>query len=155
MKGDDGALGVGAMALYVRAPVARRLSLAVEGVDVGDPHAEGLLDGVSEIGSGSVPQRLWAKPAITVIGIDTTSIDKSSNTLIARLGSSMRSPPAGAQIIGSGSFEGTSAPEAEKAPEANSGLAARYCRKRRRLAARTTGGFIRSPPWLFLFIDRR
>lgn len=32
----------------------------------------GLLDGVSEIGSGSVPQRLWAKPAITVIGIDTT-----------------------------------------------------------------------------------
>ena len=26
----------------------------------------GLLDGVSEIGSGSVPQRLWAKPAITV-----------------------------------------------------------------------------------------
>ena len=29
-----------------------------------------------EIGSGSVPQRLWAKPAITVIGIDTTSIDE-------------------------------------------------------------------------------
>src|SRR5690349_22458866 len=42
----------------------------------------GLLDGVTEIGEGSVPQRLWAKPAITVIGIDTTSIDKSSNTLI-------------------------------------------------------------------------
>ena len=34
----------------------------------------GLLDGVSEIGSGSVPERIWAKPAITVIGIDTTSI---------------------------------------------------------------------------------
>ena len=34
----------------------------------------GLLDGVHEIGSGSVPQRLWAKPAITVIGIDTTPI---------------------------------------------------------------------------------
>ena len=33
----------------------------------------GLLDGVREIGSGSVPQRMWAKPAITVIGIDTTS----------------------------------------------------------------------------------
>ena len=42
----------------------------------------GLLDGVREIGSGSVPQRLWAKPAITVIGIDTTPIDKASNTLI-------------------------------------------------------------------------
>ena len=44
----------------------------------------GLLDGVSEIGSGSVPQRLWAKPAITVIGIDTTSVAASSNTLIPR-----------------------------------------------------------------------
>jgi acetylornithine deacetylase/succinyl-diaminopimelate desuccinylase-like protein len=57
----------------------------------------GLLDGVSEIGSGSVPQRLWAKPAITVIGIDTTSIDKSSNTLIprARAKVSMRVAPGG------------------------------------------------------------
>ena len=57
----------------------------------------GLLDGVSEIGSGSVPQRLWAKPAITVIGIDTTSIAASSNTLIprARAKISMRVAPGG------------------------------------------------------------
>jgi acetylornithine deacetylase/succinyl-diaminopimelate desuccinylase-like protein len=57
----------------------------------------GLLDGVSEIGSGSVPQRLWAKPAITVIGIDTTPIDKASNTLIprARAKVSMRVAPGG------------------------------------------------------------
>lgn len=57
----------------------------------------GLLDGVSEIGSGSVPQRLWAKPAISVIGIDTTPIDKSSNTLIprARAKVSMRVAPGG------------------------------------------------------------
>ena len=57
----------------------------------------GLLDGVSEIGSGSVPQRLWAKPAITVIGIDTTSIEKSSNTLTprARAKVSMRVAPGG------------------------------------------------------------
>jgi acetylornithine deacetylase/succinyl-diaminopimelate desuccinylase-like protein len=57
----------------------------------------GLLDGVSEIGSGSAPQRLWAKPAITVIGIDTTPIDKSSNTLIprARAKVSMRIAPGG------------------------------------------------------------
>ncbi|UUO03370.1 dipeptidase [Mycolicibacterium novocastrense] len=55
----------------------------------------GLLPGVSEIGSGSVPQRLWAKPAITVIGIDATPIDKSSNTLIprARAKVSMRIAP--------------------------------------------------------------
>src|SRR6201991_4265193 len=57
----------------------------------------GMLDGVSEIGSGSVPQRLWAKPAITVIGIDTTSIAASSNTLIprARAKVSMRVAPGG------------------------------------------------------------
>src|SRR5580704_3394584 len=40
----DGALGVGALALHVGASVACRLPLAVERVDVGDPHAEGLLD---------------------------------------------------------------------------------------------------------------
>lgn len=57
----------------------------------------GLLPGVSEIGSGSVVERLWARPAITVIGIDTTPIDKSSNTLIprARAKISMRVAPGG------------------------------------------------------------
>jgi acetylornithine deacetylase/succinyl-diaminopimelate desuccinylase-like protein len=57
----------------------------------------GLLDGVSEIGTGSVPQRLWAKPAITVIGIDTTPIEQASNTLIprARAKVSMRVAPGG------------------------------------------------------------
>ncbi len=57
----------------------------------------GLLDGVSEIGSGTVAQRLWAKPAITVIGIDTTSIASASNTLIpsARAKVSIRVAPGG------------------------------------------------------------
>ncbi|OBF12392.1 dipeptidase [Mycobacterium sp. ACS4331] len=57
----------------------------------------GLLDGVEQIGTGSVVQRLWAKPAITVIGIDTTPIAKSSNTLIpsARAKVSMRVAPGG------------------------------------------------------------
>src|SRR5579875_2351162 len=57
----------------------------------------GLLEGVNEIGSGSVPQRLWGKPAITVIGIDTTSVAASSNTLIprARAKVSMRVAPGG------------------------------------------------------------
>jgi acetylornithine deacetylase/succinyl-diaminopimelate desuccinylase-like protein len=57
----------------------------------------GILDGVAEIGSGSVTDRLWAKPAITVIGIDTTPIAKSSNTLIprARAKVSMRVAPGG------------------------------------------------------------
>jgi acetylornithine deacetylase/succinyl-diaminopimelate desuccinylase-like protein len=57
----------------------------------------GLLPGVSEIGSGSVVARLWAKPAITVIGIDTTPIAKASNTLTprARAKISMRVAPGG------------------------------------------------------------
>ncbi|BBY52404.1 hypothetical protein MARA_58720 [Mycolicibacterium arabiense] len=52
----------------------------------------GLLDGVREIGSGSVVQRLWAKPAITVIGIDTTPIASASNTLIPRARARGRAP---------------------------------------------------------------
>ncbi|MCB1264192.1 MAG: dipeptidase [Mycobacterium sp.] len=57
----------------------------------------GLLDGVGEIGSGTVSQRMWAKPAITVIGIDTTPIAKASNTLIPRASAkvSMRVAPGG------------------------------------------------------------
>ncbi|BBX08934.1 dipeptidase [Mycolicibacterium aichiense] len=57
----------------------------------------GLLDGVQEIGSGPVAQRMWAKPAITVIGIDTTPIGKASNTLIPRASAkvSMRVAPGG------------------------------------------------------------
>jgi len=57
----------------------------------------GMLDGVTEIGSGSVVERLWAKPAITVIGVDATSVAKSSNTLIprARAKVSMRVAPGG------------------------------------------------------------
>jgi acetylornithine deacetylase/succinyl-diaminopimelate desuccinylase-like protein len=57
----------------------------------------GLLDGVHEIGSGTVAQRLWAKPAITVIGIDTTPIARASNTLIprARAKVSLRVAPGG------------------------------------------------------------
>ena len=57
----------------------------------------GLLDGVAEIGSGSVPERMWAKPAITVIGIDTTSVAAASNTLIPRATAkiSMRVAPGG------------------------------------------------------------
>jgi acetylornithine deacetylase/succinyl-diaminopimelate desuccinylase-like protein len=57
----------------------------------------GVLDGVREIGSGTVAQRLWAKSAVTVIGIDTTPIAKASNTLIprARAKVSMRVAPGG------------------------------------------------------------
>lgn len=57
----------------------------------------GLLEGVAQIGSGPVVQRMWARPAITVIGIDTTPIAKASNTLVpsARAKVSMRVAPGG------------------------------------------------------------
>jgi acetylornithine deacetylase/succinyl-diaminopimelate desuccinylase-like protein len=42
----------------------------------------GLLDGVSTIGTGSILDRIWTKPSITVIGIDAMSVPMSSNTLL-------------------------------------------------------------------------
>lgn len=67
--------------------------VAVPGFVVGDPpeidypedrfRAEsGVLDGVQLIGTGSITQRLWFKPAISVIGLDATSVAQASNTLI-------------------------------------------------------------------------
>jgi acetylornithine deacetylase/succinyl-diaminopimelate desuccinylase-like protein len=41
-----------------------------------------VLDGVSLIGSGSYVERLWTKPAISIIGLDTTRTAEASNTLI-------------------------------------------------------------------------
>ena len=42
----------------------------------------GLLDAVHTIGSGTILDRLWTKPAITTIGINAPSVEKSSNTLV-------------------------------------------------------------------------
>jgi acetylornithine deacetylase/succinyl-diaminopimelate desuccinylase-like protein len=55
----------------------------------------GLLDGVSTIGTGSILDRIWAKPSITVIGIDAMSVPMSSNTLLPSVKSkiSMRIAP--------------------------------------------------------------
>ncbi|MET1007877.1 MAG: dipeptidase [Propionibacteriaceae bacterium] len=55
----------------------------------------GILDGVEYIGDGSVVQRLWHKPAISVIALDTTPVAKASNTLIpvVRAKISMRLAP--------------------------------------------------------------
>jgi cysteinylglycine-S-conjugate dipeptidase len=55
----------------------------------------GVLDGVHLIGSGGLTERLWARPAIAVIGIDAPSVAQGSNTLIAsaRAKVSMRVAP--------------------------------------------------------------
>jgi acetylornithine deacetylase/succinyl-diaminopimelate desuccinylase-like protein len=41
-----------------------------------------VLNGVSLIGSGSSVERLWTRPAISVIGLDTTRTAEASNTLV-------------------------------------------------------------------------
>lgn len=42
----------------------------------------GLLPGTAPIGDGTILSRIWNKPAVTVIGIDATSVDAASNTLL-------------------------------------------------------------------------
>lgn len=42
----------------------------------------GLLPGTQQIGDGSILDRIWTKPALTVIGIDGQSVAMSSNTLL-------------------------------------------------------------------------
>ena len=55
----------------------------------------GMLDGVQLTGTGGLTARLWAGPAIAVIGIDAPSVAAASNTLIpvARAKVSMRVAP--------------------------------------------------------------
>lgn len=42
----------------------------------------GVLDGVDLIGSGPVLSRVWAKPAITITGVDAPSVPDASNTIL-------------------------------------------------------------------------
>lgn len=55
----------------------------------------GVLDGVRLAGTGPLAARLWTKPAISLIGLDATSVDHASNTVIpsARAKLSMRIAP--------------------------------------------------------------
>jgi cysteinylglycine-S-conjugate dipeptidase len=55
----------------------------------------GLLDGVHLTGTGGLTDRLWAGPAVAVIGLDAPAVQAASNTLIpvARAKVSMRVAP--------------------------------------------------------------
>jgi cysteinylglycine-S-conjugate dipeptidase len=55
----------------------------------------GLLDGVALIGSGGLTERLWAHPAIAVIGIDAPPVEGAANVLVpaARAKVSLRVAP--------------------------------------------------------------
>ncbi|MBP2414457.1 acetylornithine deacetylase/succinyl-diaminopimelate desuccinylase-like protein [Arthrobacter stackebrandtii] len=83
-----------------------RGSVAVKGLQSSDTAAldypeelfradAGVLDGVELAGTGSLASRLWTQPALSVIGMDITGVDMSSNTLIpmARAKVSLRIAP--------------------------------------------------------------
>jgi acetylornithine deacetylase/succinyl-diaminopimelate desuccinylase-like protein len=55
----------------------------------------GLLDGVDLIGSGTLPERLWHKPAVAVLGMDAPATPDASNVLLpwARAKVSLRLAP--------------------------------------------------------------
>jgi acetylornithine deacetylase/succinyl-diaminopimelate desuccinylase-like protein len=44
----------------------------------------GVLDGVALVGDGTVGERLWAKPAITVIGLDAPAVETAGNALVPK-----------------------------------------------------------------------
>lgn len=74
--------------------------VATDAADVEYPEEDlradaGVLDGVRLAGTGPLAARMWTKPAISVIGLDATSVDHASNTIIpsARAKLSMRIAP--------------------------------------------------------------
>jgi len=68
-------------------------SKSSEAQEVG--HEAPLSQGVSEVGHGSVPQRLWRSAALTITGMDIPSIAHASNTLLPEVSAklSLRVPP--------------------------------------------------------------
>jgi acetylornithine deacetylase/succinyl-diaminopimelate desuccinylase-like protein len=70
-------------------------NVAVKGLHIGTSDAPdmdpavfrsdaGLLPGAELIGTGTLPERLWHHPAISVLGIDAPSTDEASNVLLPR-----------------------------------------------------------------------
>jgi acetylornithine deacetylase/succinyl-diaminopimelate desuccinylase-like protein len=58
-------------------------------------HEAGVLDGVDLVGTGRIVERTWARPAISVLGIDAPSAAEAPNALVpsARAKISLRIPP--------------------------------------------------------------
>jgi cysteinylglycine-S-conjugate dipeptidase len=80
--------------------------VAVQGLHTSDGYAldypenraraeSGAVQGLSFIGTGSIVDRLWSKPAIAVLAVDATRLADASNTLlpVVRAKVSMRIPP--------------------------------------------------------------
>ncbi len=92
-----------------------------------------VLDGVELIGSGSVADMLWARPAVTVLGIDVPPVEGSVNAIQAGAAArvSLRVPP--------GASAKAAAGRADRAPaEAGAVGASLRDRARRRPASRSS-----------------
>ena len=81
-------------------------NVAVEGLQDGDwdgeewPEADfrrqaGVLDGVELVGDGQISDRVWARHAISVLGLDAPPVDGAGNIVIpqARAKIAVRVPP--------------------------------------------------------------
>lgn len=84
---DDGNVAIGGL-----------VSEEVEGLDVSSELARqfaGALEGVEEIGAGSIPSRLWTRPSISILALDAPAVDGAINQLVpvARAKVSMRIAP--------------------------------------------------------------
>jgi acetylornithine deacetylase/succinyl-diaminopimelate desuccinylase-like protein len=74
------------------------LSEEVEGLDIPDELAReltGVLDGIQQIGTGSIPSRLWTRPSISVLALDAPPVSEAINQLVpvARAKVSLRIAP--------------------------------------------------------------
>jgi acetylornithine deacetylase/succinyl-diaminopimelate desuccinylase-like protein len=60
-----------------------------EGLDIPPEMARtlvGALPGVAEIGSGSIPARLWTKPSVSILAIDAPPVSEAINQLVPTAG---------------------------------------------------------------------
>ena len=56
-----------------------------EGLDLPEHLARqlsGVIDGVEQIGSGSIPSRLWSQPAISILALDAPPVSEAINQLV-------------------------------------------------------------------------
>ncbi len=70
----------------------------VEGIDVPEAMARshaGTVDGLEQIGTGSIPSRLWTRPAVSVLALDAPPVSEAINQLVpvARAKVSLRIAP--------------------------------------------------------------
>ena len=74
------------------------VSTEVEGIDVPEELARrlaGCVEGLHLIGSGSIPSRLWTRPAVSVLALDAPPVSEAINQLVpvARAKVSLRTAP--------------------------------------------------------------